>query len=498
MESASRQPEAATSRALVQVLTCSRRTARRLQPYLQSSGHLVRWAPRPPRGDGWAVSSPPEALILEVRRGDRHVLPFLQRLAAEECDACVILIGPEQPADVVAQLLRSGAFDYCTLQALPYRLGDSLAQGLEIRRSFKRVQNLSDQLTGINQQLAHERDGLERWNHQLAALNRLSQRLAASLNQEQAHHALELGLRNLLPFDLAGVVWRKPELTWVLVSGAGLFEQDETVTQRLQARANRMVESWDVQAERAVRPHVEWRDSQSVSVLEYPLIVRREVQGTLYLERRDGRRFDDMECELVSSLATSLALALHNADSYRAVQEMATFDGLTGLRNRRAFNEAVEREFHESRRYRTQACLLLIDLDHFKRINDQFGHLAGDTVLQSVGTLLVTLARSVDIVARYGGEEFGIVLPHTGLDQACSLAARIRQQLEQQTFHLGGTAVRMTMSLGVAALPHAGIASPNAWIGAADEALYAAKSQGRNRVVIHGASTDEAPPLLTT
>jgi len=491
MEPAGTPCEPRSSPALLQVLTRSRLTAVRLKSLLESTERRIRWSTFSASTSHWDREEAPDAVIYEVRRGDRRVLQFLQQLAADGCDACVIVIGPDQPADVVAQLLRSGAFDYLTMPVNRTRLLESLRQGLEIRQSFQRVQHLSEQLAGINRELAGERDELQRWNRQLATLNRLSQKLAASLNVEQAHHALEMGLRGLLPFDMAGVVWRKPERAWLIASGAGLFERDDKEEQRLHARTNRLVESFDILAERTVRPQRERRGGRDIALLEYPLVVRQTVQGLLYVERRDGHRFDEMECELVASLATSLALALHNADSYQAVQELATVDGLTGLRNRRAFNETVEREFNESRRYNTQACLLMVDLDHFKRINDRFGHPAGDTVLQGVGAILGKLARSVDVVARYGGEEFGIVLPHTSLEQACSLASRIRQQLAHRPFTFGGAEVRMTVSIGIAALPHGAIASPNAWVGAADEALYAAKRQGRDRIIVHGAITGD-------
>jgi diguanylate cyclase (GGDEF)-like protein len=206
----------------------------------------------------------------------------------------------------------------------------------------------------------------------------------------------------------------------------------------------------------------------------------------LHLERRQGT-FTEAEFHVLSTVGTSLALAFRNADTHRQIQELALRDSLTGLLNRRAFEEVLTREFKAGSRYNASACFLLVDLDYFKVVNDQLGHLAGDQVLTSMAALMRRAVRDIDAVGRYGGEEFGIVLPHTDLDRALVLAERLRRQIEYQAFEAGEGSVRTTASIGIAHIPDVTIRSVSDWVAAADSALYDAKALGRNRVAVHAA-----------
>jgi diguanylate cyclase (GGDEF)-like protein len=167
------------------------------------------------------------------------------------------------------------------------------------------------------------------------------------------------------------------------------------------------------------------------------------------------------------------------------MQDLAAHDGLTGLLNRRALEEVLSRELKASTRYRASACLILIDVDFFKRVNDLFGHVGGDAVLKSVAAMIQQAVRDTDSVGRYGGEEFGIVLPHTDLDRAAVLAERLRNQIEQHEFDVDGGCVRITVSMGIAQIQDRTISTVPEWMAAADAALYEAKGGGRNGVVIH-------------
>jgi diguanylate cyclase (GGDEF)-like protein len=178
-------------------------------------------------------------------------------------------------------------------------------------------------------------------------------------------------------------------------------------------------------------------------------------------------------------------LALRNADTHRQIQELASLDSVTGLLNRRALEEVLAREIKAGSRYGSSACFLLVDLDYFKVVNDQLGHLAGDQVLMRTAALMRRAVRDIDAVGRYGGEEFGIVLPHTDLDRALVLAERLRRQIESQEFEADQGIVRMTASMGIAHIPSVTVHSVSDWITAADSALYDAKALGRNRVAVH-------------
>ena len=170
------------------------------------------------------------------------------------------------------------------------------------------------------------------------------------------------------------------------------------------------------------------------------------------------------------------------------LRKLAALDGLTGIANRRRFDEAIDTEWQRARRRQAPLALLICDVDHFKHYNDSLGHPAGDLCLKKTAAVLTgQLKRPADLVARYGGEEFAILLPETGLDGALKLAEDCRRHLEQLAQpHPAAPCGTVTMSIGVAgALPGEG-GSIEALIAAADGALYEAKRTGRNRVAAAG------------
>jgi diguanylate cyclase (GGDEF)-like protein len=156
-------------------------------------------------------------------------------------------------------------------------------------------------------------------------------------------------------------------------------------------------------------------------------------------------------------------------------------DHLTGVANRRAFFEAAELELTRNRRQPRPTSLILLDADHFKRINDQHGHPAGDAVLRALGQLLASMFRQVDVVARVGGEEFAVLLPSCGLDDALAVAERLRAQVARHAVVHDGGEIGCTISAGVAACEGESL-TLEALMKRADQALYAAKAGGRNRV----------------
>jgi two-component system cell cycle response regulator len=163
---------------------------------------------------------------------------------------------------------------------------------------------------------------------------------------------------------------------------------------------------------------------------------------------------------------------------------MSSTDVLTGVANRRSLEERLHEMWEHSQRLHEPLSLVMCDIDHFKRVNDEYGHQAGDAVLQQFAGLLAKEAREIDRVGRYGGEEFVLLLPGTVLDAAVTFAERIRDCVEQREFSYGeGESLHRTMSCGVAAWPHPLVSDQEALIKAADDALYVAKETGRNRVV---------------
>lgn len=177
-----------------------------------------------------------------------------------------------------------------------------------------------------------------------------------------------------------------------------------------------------------------------------------------------------------------LALALAALAKCQEAMDLAAKDPLTGLYNRRIFNEVLGREFALAKRHGHSLCLLSLDLDHFKAVNDTYGHQAGDAVLAGVASLLAGVSRSTDVAARLGGEEFALILPHATEAEGLVVAERLRRGLHRAVFTFGGQIIHQTASLGLADSEHFMVNSPEDMVYWADQALYRAKREGRDAI----------------
>ncbi|HOX44842.1 MAG TPA: diguanylate cyclase [Myxococcota bacterium] len=186
---------------------------------------------------------------------------------------------------------------------------------------------------------------------------------------------------------------------------------------------------------------------------------------------------------VLQTIANMAAISIQNAQRYQQLERLATTDGLTGLHNHRRFQELAEELASTSLRYQRPLSMLLTDIDHFKKVNDTYGHPVGDQVLKRVARVLGDLARATDRVCRYGGEEFAVLLPETDAEGARMLAERIREEIKQQEHQAAdGKPFRVTLSLGICTMPeHA--RHKQELIDRADQALYHAKRNGRDKAV---------------
>lgn len=438
-----------------------------------------------------------QAILYQVGSDTDATLAFLDEAAARQSDLCIILLGRNSKADSVALCLRRGAYDYISWPCSIDRLADSIASGLAKRRMVIEVRNLSGELASANSTLARDRDMLKLYNQRLAGLNQLTQALAGSLKAEDVVDALFADLPALIGADLIGVArnTRAQIWTWSRESDrereeaarAHLLRSVERAPSRITAGATtlRLIHSRPLPiVSPATDPARESRFPRGVAY-DIPLVFGPHNNGVLYVERAGSTPFSEQEHQLLATVGTSLSLSLRNADTYQDIQELASRDPLTGVLNRRSLDGPLTREFKAGLRYGASACLMLLDLDYFKTVNDRLGHTAGDRVLKDLAKLMIDTVRDIDIVGRYGGEEFAVILPHTSLEQAQSLADRLRILIERQAFNLDDGMVRTTVSVGIADAPHPTIASIADWVNAADTALYAAKAQGRNRVVVY-------------
>ncbi len=228
------------------------------------------------------------------------------------------------------------------------------------------------------------------------------------------------------------------------------------------------------------------RDTNCGAIMVAPLIHREQVFGTLTaINRPDERDFTPDDLDLLVTMASQASTAIANAHLFQEVQEQAVTDSLTGFYNRRGFFTRGDRALGRAARENRSIALIMLDVDHFKRVNDQYGHAVGDAVLQAVAARCQAATRGSDLLARLGGDEFVLLLPHASLDLACQIAERIRTAVAESPIITAGRAVSTTLSLGVTA-PAEGLMGLEALLIRADGALYAAKAAGRNRVACQG------------
>jgi diguanylate cyclase (GGDEF)-like protein len=219
-----------------------------------------------------------------------------------------------------------------------------------------------------------------------------------------------------------------------------------------------------------------------VAWLAAPMRVRGKDQGAIRAVR-DGVAFTETEAEVTAALAGLAATAVDNATLFQRTQELATRDGLTGLLNRRHFHEAGDRQIRTEMRFGRPVAAMMLDIDHFKSVNDGHGHAVGDEVIRAVADRLIEVLRESDLVSRYGGEEFAVLLAGPTVEGAASVADRVRAAIADRAVATAAGPLTVTVSIGVAYVTEPG-ADPGlaAVLELADRALYEAKRAGRNRV----------------
>lgn len=238
-----------------------------------------------------------------------------------------------------------------------------------------------------------------------------------------------------------------------------------------------------VHAESARRPEYT-QTPKNGRLVTMPLSAGQETFGCLMLLCEPDFRLGKDQVETFRSAVNHLGLALRNALLFKEVKLRADRDALTRIYNRHSFDERLIYEIKRRRRYHHDLSLLMVDLDHFKQVNDTYGHKAGDMVLRKVGEILTDTFRTTDLAARYGGEEFVVLLPHTSEQDAWNLAERVRTAIQSCEFHFDGQEFMVTASIGVASVEAGALTKDDDLLVKADKALYEAKHNGRNMVVV--------------
>ncbi len=300
--------------------------------------------------------------------------------------------------------------------------------------------------------------------------------------QRQALRERERQLQILMD-NLPGMAYRclyDPDWTMKFVSQGCTkltgYEPDELVNNRVTSYAALVSDASNQQLFEQVRVALEKEESFS---LEYE-VTRKDGSRIWVWERGRGVQEDDGSLHLEGIILDISDRKVLETE----LEQMATRDTLTGLLNRREMSRVLDEELQRARRYQRPMAVLWVDFDHFKDVNDTYGHAAGDSVLRAISRLLLGSVRSVDSIGRFGGEEFVIVLPEMDLEEAQETAERLRRKVAEEPQPLGnGEAVPLTISVGVAVYPDHG-QTASTLCAAADKAMYLAKDRGRNCVAM--------------
>lgn len=211
----------------------------------------------------------------------------------------------------------------------------------------------------------------------------------------------------------------------------------------------------------------------------------QNVLGCVVIGRKTKTPFNSGEISLAKIICRESAKSMTSSLNFQKVKELAIRDGLTGLYNHRHFQEMLTYTLHHADRFSTEASLLMLDVDDLKKINDTYGHQAGDAVLSSIGSTLTESLRKIDIPARYGGDEFAVILPNTNKQGSVAVAEKIRSRLKKVTLKSDSREVPVTFSIGIATFPQSA-SGKELLIEKADRALYESKNHGKNRITHYG------------
>ncbi len=374
-----------------------------------------------------------------------------------------------------------GEDEICIAQTI----ANQVAFATERKQTEETLRQVNNKLTDWVQQL-------ERRNHEISLLNEMGDLLQTCLTLDEAYRVIAKYSRQLFA-EQAGILYLlrndSNQLEAFTVWGS---EQNEVPPFNRDAcwalRRGRMHQVNSAHSE-LLCPHTQLHGSGGS--LCVPIAVQGEVFGLLHLycttlqndDDHDWERMRESKQRLAIALADHAGMVLVNLKLRETLRSQAVRDPLTGLYNRRYLEETLAHEMYRAERHQTPLSLIILDLDHFKQINDCFGHQAGDAYLKALGIFLLNRAQPEETVCRYGGEEFVLILPDTTLADAEALAAQLCQDIKNLRVEYHGQSLEaVTASAGVAGFSEHGLTN-EALLHAADRALYQAKAAGRNEVV---------------
>lgn len=344
-----------------------------------------------------------------------------------------------------------------------------------------------------NLELENRSINLKEQNQELSALFKVTQTMVSSLDQQLLYERILQTLKETLKCSICVLYVLQPGSdTLRAVKVQGIFGVDvKSITVELgkgltgEAALNQKLGYLPDLSLSDNKPEYANETISEGSLLSVPLTVQNRLIGVVNLHHTSCNSFSATSQQIAQAIANQASIAIENARLYEKTKTLSATDELTGLSNRRQFQEYLLRELAQARRHHNSFSILMVDIDHFKLYNDCHGHLKGDIVLKKVASMLLQNTRGVDLVARFGGEEFIMLLPKSNKPDSLSVAEKLRMCIEKEYFsgaEISQPGQRLTISIGISHFPGDSIDIYDL-INLADTALYEAKKQGRNKCV---------------
>ena len=426
-----------------------------------------------------------EPALVWMSRETWNIIKASSRLETQHLEIIprVLVMGGTYSLQELEEALENGFTDVIKPPLTEHRIKDVLLKAVE-------TQGLYQDIMRMTREVVLEREMLARKNDILSFIVSFLARATESLDPVDIIAGACEDLSDLLPLKAMG------SICWASTNDESM-EATLTLPVYEQSPAHsRWVDLLIASAEKSVHlpvsgyqvaylPEVDQEVDLSPDagkMIIMPLKAGGEAIGAIALLAEDELQLGKDQVQILHSAMQHLALALRNAMLFREVKQHADYDGLTHIHNRRHFETTLRNELERHSRYQQPLTLMMLDIDHFKAVNDTYGHQAGDSVLREVATIVRKTIRNTDYVARYGGEEFAVILPHTTEEQGYALAERLREQIAARPFIHQNMRLRATISIGLTSLPLNTLKKTDTLVQEADEALYYAKSNGRNVV----------------
>ena len=442
-----------------------------------------------------AYTEKPELIILDIEMPKINGYQVCRLLKDDEItrDTPVIMLtGRDQQSDMFWGM-KTGADAYMTKGFKPDQLLAVIREQMELSRAAPRARKGAEEPgkeldeSGVFSRVL---DLLDSKLFESTMLNEVGALASVSQDYRQTVRTILEIISRVVGNSIGGVLMFEEEDTVILLSKSVHEENLQSARECMLETATEM--GLEVRNPERIKVTVYGEENlqapdegpaRAFSKVHVPLTAQKKVIGLLVLAAPASPAFTRDAQNILRLINSQVTIVVDNARLYDAARQLAITDGLTKIYNHRFFQELFEKEYKRSDRYNTVFSMIMLDIDHFKRINDTYGHLCGDEILKGLANLVKSCLRSMDIAARYGGEEFAMLLPETSGIEARQTAERIRRAIEEYTFMGTDHGLHITVSQGVATYPSPGVHERADIIAKADEALYEAKNSGRNRVV---------------